>query len=291
MIPLTLSNDNLVTVLNGNHYKVSKDSRVYREVLEGIKEGLTDDEIVEIFNSDGLASYTLGSDIEIKEDKFFIDNEELKPSMVKRIKEFANSNLPIDHFVNFVRAAEDNPSKESKDEGFDFLDYKGLPITDDGCFLAYKAIRGDYTDIYTGTVDNRPRKLVEMKRNKVDDDRAKGCSDGLHVGTIEYVRGYAKWNSQYNPIIILVKVNPKDIVSVPHQDTCQKCRVCEYLVLEVMHNVLDKALYTSDADEYEHDEPEEYDDDSFWDEDELDDDDEDRWDEGDVTSSWPIPTE
>ena len=77
----------------------------------------------------------------------------------------------------------------------EFLENKNLPITEDGCFLAYKAVTSDYKDKWTQQIDNSVGETVSMPRRKVNDDCGMGCADGLHCGAIEYVEGYRSEHS------------------------------------------------------------------------------------------------
>jgi hypothetical protein len=107
--------------------------------------------------------------------------------------------------------------------------------------LAYKGIRSDWLDKYSGTIKNNIGATICFERNQVDDNRENECSFGLHVGTLAYVRGYCTER------VIRVKVNPADCISVPRDHSAQKLRVCRYEIL-AEHNpeeILTSALYTS----------------------------------------------
>jgi len=86
------------------------------------------------------------------------------------------------------------------------------------------------------SVDNSIGATPEMPRNLVDDNPRNDCSDGYHVGTIDYVNGFNKDQGH----VIIVKVNPRDAVSVPNYDTT-KLRVCKYEVIEEYTGDLDKS--------------------------------------------------
>jgi hypothetical protein len=160
----------------------------------------------------------------------------------------------------------ENPSMQSQKELYDFLEHEHLPITEDGHFLAYKAVRNDYKDKYRGTFDNSVGQVVKMQRAKVDDDRARGCSDGLHAGALNYVAGYGSVES--GDRIVIVKINPRDVVSVPSDCNCEKLRTCRYEVVGEYQGELIKPLYSSEFsyDEHDLDEDDDYNvDDSYWD--------------------------
>jgi hypothetical protein len=116
-----------------------------------------------------------------------------------------------------------NPSKESRDELFLFLEHNHVPLTEDGHFIAYKGVNNDYTDRHSGEYDNSPGKKVSMKRSDVDNDRSITCSRGLHVASFHYAK-----HEYGGDRLIMIKVNPKDVVSVPNDYNNQKMRCCEY---------------------------------------------------------------
>jgi hypothetical protein len=138
-----------------------------------------------------------------------------------------------------------NPSARAISELYDFLEHRALPITEDGYFLAYKSVRSDFKDKYSGTIDNSVGKTVEFPRNKVDDDRAHECSYGLHVGALAY-SGPGGWYNSASDKVVIVKVNPKDAVSVPQDHNAQKLRVCKYEVVSLYSGGMEDApVYNS----------------------------------------------
>jgi hypothetical protein len=150
--------------------------------------------------------------------------------------------LPVEPLVNFLKNLLANPSKRSIEELYKFLEHKNMPITDDGCFLGYKGVRDDYMDVHSGRFDNHPGKVHEMPRSKVDDDFRRGCSYGFHVGSLEYATGWG-------PRTVIVKVNPKDVVSVPEDCNWQKLRTAKYEVIDNYNGPLPQN-YTKDVDPY-----------------------------------------
>jgi hypothetical protein len=119
----------------------------------------------------------------------------------------------------------ENPSKRSVDELYGFLEKNNLPITPDGHFLAYKKVRNDYKDVYSGTMDNSPGQVVTMPRNKVDDDKDRTCSVGLHFCSEGYLNHFG------GERVVIVKVNPRDVVSIPSDYNNTKGRACQYEVI------------------------------------------------------------
>ena len=140
----------------------------------------------------------------------------------------------------------DNPSKTAVDELYLFLEACELPITEDGHFIAYKIVKNDYKDIYSGTLDNSIGKTVSMPRNAVDDDRNRTCSAGLHFCSKDYLSHYGS-GSRSNDRCILVKINPADVVSIPADYNNAKGRTWQYTVVgEVKDSDWRKTLSVED---------------------------------------------
>jgi hypothetical protein len=63
-----------------------------------------------------------------------------------------------------------------------------------------------------------------MARNSVNDNPEETCSHGLHVCS----EGYTKFGDR----LMLVAVNPADVVSVPIDYNASKMRTCRYTVFQ-----------------------------------------------------------
>lgn len=121
--------------------------------------------------------------------------------------------------------------KHSVEDLLDFLSYADLPIADDGSIIGYKMVNrtngGYYVDCHSGRVKQDVRYRVFMAPEMVDPDRSNECSQGLHIASRGYLKGFS------GDACLLVKFNPEDVIAVPHGDP-QKIRVCSYEVLAVL---------------------------------------------------------
>jgi hypothetical protein len=82
-------------------------------------------------------------------------------------------------------------------------------------------------DKYSGRFDNSVGKIVQMTREAVDPDRRNECSTGLHFCSPGYLSGFA---SPTDPIMI-VKIDPADVVAIPADYQNQKGRTWRYEVV------------------------------------------------------------
>lgn len=130
--------------------------------------------------------------------------------------------------TTFLDNLMDNPSRRAVQGLYEWLEQSNLPITDDGCIIAWKIVGPEFKDLRTGTFDNSPGKVVECPRNEVDEDPDKTCSYGLHFCSSGYLPRYG--TSAGNKVV-MVKVNPRDVVAFPRDYNTAKGRCCRYEVL------------------------------------------------------------
>lgn len=201
-----LINGESFTISDTNpNFKLAMDAR-NKQDLDGLLMALKPITIVE------RAAGSLGR-VRLEGDRVFAGDRELRGVIIDRILEFRREGIDFQYLLNFLDRLQANPSKTAVDELYLFLESSKtpMPITEDGHFLAYKKIRPNFKDIHSGTVDYSIGKVVSMPRNEVDDNRNRTCSAGLHFCSLDYLRNFGASN---DPIVI-VKIDPADVVSIP----------------------------------------------------------------------------
>jgi hypothetical protein len=180
-------------------------------------------------------NYLQNSPINIENGLIMYNGAVMKSAIVDRLEAVINGGGNYEGIIKFIENMMENPSPQSVNELYLFLEYNSLPITDDGCFFAYKKVAqnvdGDLVDIYSNSFDNNPGAVIEMDRDEVDPDRERTCSYGFHVCSYDYLPVFGSGPSD---AVILVKVNPKDVVAVPADYNNAKMRVCRYEVIEII---------------------------------------------------------
>jgi hypothetical protein len=150
--------------------------------------------------------------------------------------------LPFKPLVRFLGKLMANPSRRAVNELYKFLEHKNMPITPEGNFIAYKGVKSDFKDHYSGKFDNSVGQTLSMIRNRVCDDANIGCSYGFHAGSYEYAKGYSSGGGH----LMRVEIDPTDVVSVPLDCDCQKLRTAKYKVValhETIERPLDDGIY------------------------------------------------
>lgn len=243
--------EGITVVSNGQSYTLSSTHGNYNDVLDAIRNGEPESVVIELLNPKVALTRYLGDKFEVGENTVKFNGEEVHGTLVRRIIDCHRDGLPTEPLLKFFENLEANPSFRARQELYDFLAHRNMPITPDGCFLAYKSVRPDFTDHHTGKFSNRVGTVLEMERRKVDDDRDNGCSYGFHAGSLEYATTFGSDDRK----VLIVKVNPADVVSVPTDCECQKLRTCRYEVVDLYNGPLrntiadDQNLY-EDEDEY-----------------------------------------
>ena len=203
--------------------------------------------------------YAKYEQIEVKHGNVYVNDEPISSLIAGRILDFLAKGVDCLPVFKFITKLNLNPSARAVNELYTFLEHKFLPLTDNGNFLAYKALRSDYTDVHTGKFNNSVDNVLEMPRNKVDDNKEVGCSYGFHAGTLEYARGFRPCNGK----LVVVEINPADVVSIPTDCECQKLRTCKYKVHSEYEVPLEDLAYESRySTENDEDVDREWDDDS-----------------------------
>lgn len=256
MVPFQLNDGGLSVVVDGTPLTISRESPSFRYAVQAIRDDDVEELKAVIYNmnkpvQDVAQTVYSDSSVEVTEDgDVYVDGEKIHNAVASRIKTFVEQDLPINGLVKFVENLYKNPSATSIRELYDFLDHLNMPITEDGCFLAYKAVRSDYLDKYSGTISNKPGTVVSVPRNKVDDNRENECSHGLHVGCLKY-SGPGGWYHNSGDKVVIVKVNPEHVVSVPKDHDATKLRTCEYTVVQDYVAPLNDTLYRVNDNQYQ----------------------------------------
>jgi len=248
-IPFNATDKFLTVTIDGKPYTMPTTSPNWLKAIEALK-NQDRETLVELFDTKSAITNFSEGQIEIKDNKCFYEGAELHGHVIDRLFDLMEKGLDFKPLARFIAKLQDNPSHRSVEELYNFLEHRQMPLTEDGNFLAYKGINSDYTDRYSGQIDNSVGKVCKMPRNQVSDNANHGCSAGLHAGTYEYAQGYTGNGGH----LMLVEINPAHVVSVPHDCECQKLRTSEYKVIQHCETVVKAPVWYDDEEEYMEDE-------------------------------------
>ncbi len=252
--PYIVQGSNITVVIGTTPHTVSKSHIAYNKLLNAIKSNDWDT-VQDIIEPKKVVLNFGQGNIEIQGDQIFWKGREMHNALTKRMVAMIQEDFPVDPLVAFMENLMENPSKRAVTELYGFLEKNTLPITSDGCFLAYKKVRADYLDCHSGTVLNKPAAymtdedtaalaeavgknsevtvavedgvtVVSMDRNTVDDDQNRTCSTGLHFCSKDYLTHFG------GERIVILKINPRDVVSIPNDYNDSKGRCARYEIVD-----------------------------------------------------------
>lgn len=237
-----LNTGHIFLLLDGKEYSINAGNSSFSKALEAYN-NKDWESFVNIVNPElRLKSlYASYEGIEVKDGNLYVFGDPIHSTIAKRVISFLEHGLDCVHLFKFILKLNMNPSKRAVDELYTFLEHRALPVTDNGNFLAYKAVRADYTDKHTGKFLNTIDSVLEMPRNKVDDNKENGCSYGFHAGSVDYAKDFMDRDGH----LMLVEINPADVVSIPTDCQFQKLRTCKYKVVGEYEIDLDDPMYAS----------------------------------------------
>jgi len=259
-------NGSITVVVPGHGIKVTDNTNPnWDKIQELVKIG--DTSVVDLFDlADTVSkrfanlSSKLSDRVKVDNGHVFVDDNQINNTLTDKIVSFLNEGLDFEPLVNFLVLVLDNPNDHSREQLYRWLDTHNFTITPSGWIVGYKGVVSDPTHGYksvhsgkatvngvthTGQIPNPLGATVEMRRPEVTHDPNVGCHQGLHVGTYEYARSFARGG------VLEVHVNPVDVVSVPTDSGDAKMRVCRYLVVKEINAPYSSSLRTPTEDDFD----------------------------------------
>jgi hypothetical protein len=256
MYPYILQGTNLSIFIDGVLHQIGGDHLSYNGIMEAIKAGDKDKVKSLVDARKAVEDFSNGS-VTIKGDEVFWNGMKMHGAITTRMISMMREGFDISPLVNFMDRLMQNPSKQAVDEAYMFFEACDLPITPDGYFLAFKKVNDNFFDVHSGTVCNKPAHMmsleeaarfkpgvisgkkgevcvqvrngithVSMPRNMVDDKRDNTCSEGLHFCSKSYLNNFG------GSRIVVLKIDPKDVVSIPSDYNNAKGRCSSYQVVD-----------------------------------------------------------
>jgi hypothetical protein len=236
----------------------------FKAIIEKLISGKANDEDIReltgVLKTVARKMSALSERVSVDGKEVYFDGDPLRGELADLIKKMFEEGRALDFkpLVNFLEKASTNPSQKSIDDLYRWATNRDLVIDPDGDIVAYKGVRvnkdGVSESIHAGTafvngeevkgyIPNRPGTVISMARSQVNDNEFAHCSYGLHAGTYAYANEFRTWGNHGTTRLILVKINPRDVVSVPNDHSAQKMRVARYTVLTEIEERLAEGIY------------------------------------------------
>ena len=214
MLPYILTDNSLTIVVDGKALTMEKTNPSFNNATKLLAEERFD-ELPELFDIPTAVEKFANGNISVSDGEVRYKDEVIHNHVVGRVLDFMSEGLPYKPLVRFLDKLMENPSRRAVRELYSFLEHKSMPLTPDGNFLAYKGVRDDYTDWHSGKFSNKVGDVNEMARN-------------------------------YGGHLMVVEIDPRDVVSVPLDCEQQKLRTAKYKVVSHFEKKLEEPM----CDEY-----------------------------------------
>lgn len=207
------------------------------------------DEIPALFSTAAAIESFSDGEITVEYGEIFYRGHVVHGAVVDKILELMEEGFDVSPLTRFLARVQNNPSIDAREELYLFCEANGFLINEDGFIIAYKAVRDNYKDIHSGTMDNSVGKVVNMERRDVTADRNITCSHGLHFAAYDYAAN-SFGGSRADRRLMVIAVDPADVVSIPTDYNNQKGRACRYRVIDEIGNKKPLAKKTFSRDDF-----------------------------------------
>jgi len=236
-----MTEESIILVFEDGILPISSSNKIFKEVKDCLESGQKERacEIADVQTQIELRS---GGDFRVQDGMIMVGGVFMPQVLGNRVVTFIKKKVDHRPLMRFWENLHQNPSEKSQHQLFSFLEHNGIPITDDGCFIAYKRTDENDMDTHTHTNKHIPGVPISMDRDLVDPDPNEPCSTGLHVAAHNYADKHYP-----NGHLWEVKVNPKDVVAVPNDYNGEKMRTCGYTPIRRCGGMREEPLYEDDG--------------------------------------------
>lgn len=230
MLPHIETTNGVTVVVRGEPYTVSNQSVYYPALMAAIRNHDAGQaiQVIEATTKRVQEATRLSISLTYSGGCVYHQGKKIGGYAVSKLLGLLDSGKEATALINFLTKVQANPDPEVIEHLYSFLEKGNMPITPSGDFLAYKAIRENWTDIHSGHFDNKVGSYVQVPRSKVDPDRDRTCSNGLHVCSYKYLPHFSHANGH----VVVCQINPADVVAVPSDYNDAKMRVSAYWVID-----------------------------------------------------------
>lgn len=228
MIPFNIADHNLVFIAKGKPWDVRLENANFDKIKSLLLSGSTDeDELISLADIPTQIHVASDGKVRVVNGEVLYNSKPIENCWTSKLLRLLQDGHPVDAFMLALSSLQRNPSFMARERLPLFQEHNNLGFLPDGRLTALKAVRSDWKDKHSGTIDNSPGRTITMPRHEISDDPSVHCHIGLHVGTWEYVSSFARNDSDR---ILLCAFWPEHVVAVPNDNTT-KIRVCEYSTL------------------------------------------------------------
>jgi hypothetical protein len=201
----------------------------YDRLRDGLLDGASVDDLIQLVDTKAAIEGKTFGLVTVGNDAVWYRCKQLHGYLVEKLLAILGAGLDITPWATLLDNLMLNPDPATRADLPLFLEKARMPITLDGHFLAWRIVRENFFDVHSGQFDCSPGKVISMPREECDPNRDQTCSTGLHAAAFDYLSDYGLNDSGRK--VMLVKINPRDVVAVPSDYHNAKLRACQIEML------------------------------------------------------------
>lgn len=253
MYPYIITRESVTVTVDSTPHIIRKDAVNYRDLVSAL---LAEDEslIDRCLTLCGVVRnwFAKYPEIEVNGDTLKYKGVEIPSSISTRVHAMITTGEDPAVMLRFWERLSRNPSWRSVQQLYTFLQHHNIPLTEDGKILAYKAVRNNWMDYHSGTIENKLGAEPSMPRNQISDDPNEACHVGFHVGALAYAESFGDSERR----MLVCEVDPENVVCVPYDASAMKMRICKYKVVGLVAAPMSSTVQKVESEFEEEDEGE-----------------------------------
>lgn len=234
MIPFTKTSTGITFNLKGRPRTISNDNPNYEAILKAV---FANDvkEVSSLCDIPSFLARITKGEVQISDDEVRFKGEKVPEFLASRILEYVRENIPLDSICAFATKLMENPTLDVREDLYKWIEKGNMPIYEDGDILGYKVVQADFYSIHSGVngkLFQGVGEIVVQDRDKCNPHRNATCAEGLHFCSYDYLPHFSGFSTSNR--IIIVKINPRDVVAIPTDYNLTKGRCCRFEVMETV---------------------------------------------------------
>lgn len=224
---LIISTDGTINAfINGQAYTLSPGGYYYPAALAAAKER-NYEKLVEAIDLDKAVKSKSNGKVTFEDGVLRYNGSKIDNKLSERVVRMASEGETIKPIMLFIELCYLNPNKAVIDRLYDFMLCNSIMLGDNGYIVGYKGVRQTGYDWYSNTVLYEVGKESRIPRSECDEDSRNTCSSGLHLGNLDFARGWVRDGK-----LILCQINPENVTAIPEESGFPKLRCCAMDVLQ-----------------------------------------------------------
>lgn len=228
MLSFTIGKETISLFFEGQFNSIDRDHINYETILTELRKEPADrdyDVIRHNVSTLAMIERLNYGRVSITDKAVLFEGTQIGSYMAERMLELMHDGINVEPYAAFMDNVFDNPATYVRDELYQWMEKAKLPITPDGHLLAFKKVRDDYMDCHTGMFSNAPGTILEMDRKMCNPNRNVHCSTGFHFCSVDYLSSFGGQR------VVVVKINPEHVTSIPSDYAFTKGRCHRYEVI------------------------------------------------------------